>query len=80
MKRVFSVSLGSSRRDAKVELSLGKETILVERVGMDGDWQKAKAFIEAWDGKADAFGLGGIDLYLYLGKRKYLIRDAKKLA
>ncbi|MHA2609624.1 MAG: quinate 5-dehydrogenase [bacterium JZ-2024 1] len=80
MKRVISVSLGSSRRDAQVELSLGKEVILVERVGMDGDLKKAKAFIEAWDGKADAFGLGGIDLYLYLGKRKYLIRDAKKLA
>jgi len=27
----------------------------------------------------DAFGLGGIDLYLYAGKRRYPIRDAAKL-
>ncbi len=31
------------------------------------------------DGKVDAIGLGGIDLYLYAGGRRYEIKDAKKL-
>ncbi len=73
------MSLGSSRRDAKVEIPFGSETLLVERMGMDGDFRKAKALIEQWDGKASAFGLGGIDLYLHLGKRRYTISDARRL-
>lgn len=32
------------------------------------------------DGKVDAIGLGGIDLYLYAGSRRYTLRDAAKLA
>lgn len=31
------------------------------------------------DGKIDAIGMGGIDLYLYAGQKRYLIRDARKL-
>ncbi|HHX75058.1 MAG TPA: quinate 5-dehydrogenase, partial [Firmicutes bacterium] len=29
------------------------------------------------DGKVDAFGLGGMDLYIYAGERRYTLRDAK---
>ncbi|HOX29468.1 MAG TPA: quinate 5-dehydrogenase, partial [bacterium] len=31
------------------------------------------------DGKADAIGLGGIDLYLHGGQTRYMIKDAKKM-
>lgn len=31
------------------------------------------------DGKVAAIGMGGIDLYLYAGNKRYHIRDAKKL-
>ncbi len=32
------------------------------------------------DGKVAAFGMGGIDLYLYGGKRRYILREAKQIA
>lgn len=40
---------------------------------------KAGEMISSLDGKVDAIGLGGIDLYLVVGRKKYAIRDALKL-
>lgn len=76
MKHVISVSIGSSKRDHKVELSFKGENIIVERVGTDGDIKKAIELISSLDGKVDAFGMGGIDLYLRAGDKKYIIKDA----
>jgi hypothetical protein len=42
MRRVVSVSLGSSTRDKRVVLNLKGENILVERIGTDGDINKAR--------------------------------------
>lgn len=76
MKHVVSVSIGSSKRDHKVELNFKGEDIIVERIGTDGDVKKAISIIEELDGKIDAFGMGGIDLYLRAGNKKYIIKDA----
>jgi len=78
-KRVVSVSLGSSRRDSVVEVEVLGEKVVLERRGTDGDFQGAICLIRELDGQVDAIGLGGIDLYLVAGKRRYLIRDAKRL-
>ncbi|HAA89141.1 MAG: Uncharacterized protein XD63_1536 [Thermoanaerobacterales bacterium 50_218] len=80
MKHVVSVSLGSSKRDHQVEAEFLGEKFLIERRGTDGDFEKAVALIRELDGKVDAFGLGGIDLYLVAGKRRWVIRDAQKIA
>lgn len=80
MKRVISVSLGSSRRNHQVEATLLGQTFLIERVGTDGDMDKAIKIVRELDGKVDAFGMGGIDLYIVAGKRRYILRDAKKIA
>ncbi|MDD2422345.1 MAG: quinate 5-dehydrogenase [Heliobacteriaceae bacterium] len=80
MKRVVSVSLGSSRRDHRVETTLLGEQFCLERVGTDGDLAAAAGLIRELDGRVDAIGLGGIDLYLHAGRRRYLLRDAFKLA
>ncbi|MGE5553465.1 MAG: quinate 5-dehydrogenase [Betaproteobacteria bacterium] len=80
MKRIVSVSLGSSKRDHAVELELLGEKVRIERIGTDGSMDKAVALIRQLDGKVDAFGMGGIDLYLVAGRRRYVIRDAKRLA
>ena len=79
MKRAVSVSLGSSKRDKKVEISLKGEKISVERIGTDGDIEKAKKLYAELDGKIDAFGVGGVDLYLRLDQREYPLRAALKL-
>lgn len=79
MKRAVSVSLGSSSRDKRVVVKFGGEEILVERIGTDGDIEKAKRLYEALDGQVDAFGVGGVDLYLRLEAREYPLRAALRL-
>ncbi|MEW6273978.1 MAG: quinate 5-dehydrogenase [Bacillota bacterium] len=79
MKRVVSVSLGSSKRDHRVNVELLGEQFEISRVGTDGDLDKAIQTIRELDGKVDAIGLGGIDVYLYAGKTRYAVRDGLKL-
>lgn len=80
MKRIVSVSIGSSERDHAAELELIGQRVRVERIGTDGDIDKAIALIRELDGKVDAFGMGGIDLYVWAGGRRYELRDAKRIA
>lgn len=80
MKRVVSVSLGSSRRDSRVQLELLGEPVVVERVGTDGDLRRYAQLLESLDGQVDAIGLGGLDLFLQAGPRRYYVRDAVRLA
>jgi hypothetical protein len=79
MKHVVSVSIGSSDRDHSVVTTLLGEEFKIERIGTDGDEKKAIRMIRDLDGKVDAIGLGGIDLFLIAGKKRYIIRDAVKL-
>jgi hypothetical protein len=79
MKRAVSISLGSSARDKRVVVSLGGEQIAVERIGTDGDVQKAQRLFAELDGTVDALGVGGVDLYLRLHGREYPLRAALKL-
>lgn len=80
MKRIVGVSIGSSQRNHSVKLDLAGEEYVVERIGTDGDISAAIQMIQELDGKVDAFGLGGIDLYVCCGNRKYELRDARKIA
>ena len=79
MKHAVSISLGSSKRDKKVVVNFKGEEIQVERVGMDGDIARARQMYLDLDGKVDAFGVGGVDLYLRLDKREYPLHAALKL-
>lgn len=79
-KRVVGVSLGSKARDHQVEIELLGETVQIERRGTDGSLKEAARLLRELDGEVDAFGLGGIDRYLFAAGRKYVIRDAERLA
>ena len=79
MKRAVSVSLGSSERDKQVEIELFGEKVIIERQGTDGDVDKAIARFTELDGQVDAFGVGGIDLWVQMGDKRYPIHDAQKL-
>ncbi len=79
MKKVVSVSLGSSSRDHRVEVELLGERFDISRVGTDGSLDKAIAKLKELDGTVDAIGLGGIDVYLYAGKDRYALRDGLRL-
>jgi hypothetical protein len=73
---VVSVSLGSSRGDHRFETELLGERFVIERVGTNGDYQAFCRLLRELDGKVDAIGLGGINLALVAGSRRYYIRDA----
>ncbi|KYO65417.1 quinate 5-dehydrogenase [Thermovenabulum gondwanense] len=80
MKHVVSVSLGSSKRNHKAQVNILGEDFIIERIGTDGDKKKAIELIKQLDGRVSAFGLGGIDLYLWAGNKRYIIKDAAELA
>ncbi|MCX7831596.1 MAG: quinate 5-dehydrogenase [Actinobacteria bacterium] len=80
MKHVVSVSLGSSKRNHSVETEILGVPIRIERIGTDGSFTKAISLLKQLDGRVDAIGLGGIDLYLHCDDKRFVIRDARKLA
>lgn len=79
MKKIVSVSLGSSTRDHRATVSLMGEEFDVSREGTDGKLDAAIARVRALDGHVDAIGLGGIDVYLYAGSHRYALRDGLRL-
>ena len=78
-KHVVSVSLGSAKRNKTVEADILGQHFIIERTNAL-DLKDAVRKIAELDGKVDAIGLGGIDLYLIAAGRKYLVRDAQKMA
>lgn len=78
-KRVVSVSLGSSTRDHRAAVELLGTPFDIERVGVDGKLDVAIAKVRELDGTVDAIGLGGIDVYLYAGSKRYALRDGLRL-
>lgn len=79
MKRVVSVSLGSSSRDHQARVNFMGEELDISRIGTDGKLDAAIAKVHELDGKVDAIGLGGIDVYLYAGRHRYALRDGLRL-
>ncbi len=79
MKKVVSISLGSSSRDHKVSLNVKGENWEISRVGCDGSLEKCREKYLEMDGNVQSFGMGGIDRWLWVGKSKYEFRDAAKL-
>ncbi len=80
MKKVISVSLGSAKRNHTATLELMNQSFMLQRIGTDGDLKKMIELICEYDGKVDAFGLGGMDLYIQAVDRRYTLRDALKVA
>ena len=64
MKRVVSVSIGSSTRDSKAIISVCGQEFSIERIGTDGDIDKAVELIKELDGKVAALGMGAL-IFIY---------------
>ncbi|MDR3710732.1 MAG: hypothetical protein P4L33_20730 [Capsulimonadaceae bacterium] len=79
MKHIVSVSLGSSLRNKSVTETIFGEEFLIERFGVDGDMDAYRKKLIELDGRVDVFGLGGTDLYVYAGERRYTFKDIRKM-
>jgi hypothetical protein len=79
MKRAVSISIGSSKRNKAVEVELLGEKVSIERIGTDGDMEKAAQLYKELDGKVDAFGLGGADLGLLVDQKWYPLYSVQSM-
>ncbi len=77
MKKVLSVSLGSSKRDHTIEAEFVGERFWLSRQGTDGDFEKYLQMYREYDGKVDAFGIGGAEFYLQVNNRRYYWRELR---
>ncbi len=71
MKEALSISIGSSTRDKSVVVNLLGEDIHIERIGTNGDMKAAREMFREYDGKVNAFGVGGTDLGLFVDDKWY---------
>ncbi len=78
-KVAVSVSLGSSTRDNKAIVEILGKKVEIRREGTDGDAEEARKKFREYDGVVDALGVGGTDLYLRVGNKKYKLYGALKL-
>jgi hypothetical protein len=80
MKRIVSISLGSSRRDYQSVTTVLGQRVAIERVGTDGDVGRARALIRAYDGRVDAISLDGPTPVFRVGPARYPQRAALRTA
>lgn len=79
MKKVVSLSLGSSQRDKSVTETFFGETFEISRIGTNGNQQEFMRRLADLDGTVDAIGFGGMDRYLWSAGKRYEFTAAKKL-
>jgi hypothetical protein len=79
MKRAVSISIGSSIRDKAVQIELLGEKVQIERIGTDGDMEKAARMYGDLDGQVDAFGVGGADLGLLIDNHWYPLYSVRPM-
>jgi len=79
MKRAVSISIGSSKRNKSVEVTLLGKKVRIERIGTDGDMEAAALMYKELDGQVDAFGVGGADLGAIVEGKFYPFHSVQKL-
>ena len=79
MRHAVSISLGSSKRNKKVEVTLLGEKVIIERLGTDGDMEKAAQMYKEMDGTVDAFGVGGADLGVMADTKWYPVHSVEPM-
>ncbi len=79
MKRAVSISIGSSKRNKAVEVTLLGEKVSIERIGTDGDMEAAALKYQELDGQVDAFGVGGADLGAIVEGKFFPFHSVQKL-
>jgi len=79
LKKILSISVGSSSRDHTTKRVFLEQECELSRQGTDGDFEKAVQRYADMDGKVDAFGVGGVEFYLRVGKKRYYFQDVRRI-
>jgi predicted amino acid dehydrogenase len=79
MKKVVTVSLGSSRQDFRFEADFLGERFEVQRFGADNDMGKAWELMRRQQAYADAIGLGEIGDHWHVGQNTVINKETRRL-
>ncbi len=79
MKKILSISLGSSSRDHSTVHEFLGEKCEISRIGFNANLNEAIKAYEEYDGKVDAFGVGGVEFYLGVREKRYYFREIKRI-
>jgi hypothetical protein len=79
MKKILSISVGSSSRDHITRHSFLGQECEISRQGTDGNFEKAVQRYADLDGKVDAFGVGGLEFYLRIDQKRWYFRDVSRI-
>jgi predicted amino acid dehydrogenase len=79
MKKVVTVTLGSSKQDFAFETNFLGHRFSVQRMGADNDTGKAWELLRRQQANADAIGLGEIGDHYQVGLRTVVNKETKRL-
>lgn len=79
MKKIISISVGSSSRDHTARHTFLGQECEISRKGTNGDFEKAIGLYKELDGKVDAFGAGGVEFFLQVEDKRYHFRDVRRI-
>ena len=79
MKKVVTVSLGSSRKDFEFKTTFLGQDFSVHRMGADQDTTKAWELMRRQQASADAIGLGDIGDHYHVGQDTLINKETRRL-
>jgi predicted amino acid dehydrogenase len=79
MKKVVTVSLGSSKQDFSFETTFLGERFQIKRFGADDDTGKAWELMRRQQATADAIGLGEIGDHWHVGQNTVINKETRRL-
>lgn len=87
MKQIINISLGPGNDDYELDVEFQGQQFAIQRIGVDGDLDRASELMLTWNKKADAIGLSGIRFPYTIGSRKMpdrktgrLLKEARQLS
>jgi predicted amino acid dehydrogenase len=79
VKKIVSISLGSSNLDCDFRTKFLGQSFQVVRIGTDQDTSTAEKLLREWRGKADAIGLGMVPDHYWVGTNYFPQKITRKL-
>jgi predicted amino acid dehydrogenase len=70
MKKIISISLGTSQRDYEIKAKFLGHNFSIRRIGTDGDTREIVELLYDWETRADAIGLSGVKFPSKVGLRR----------
>ena len=79
MKQITNISLGPEEDNFKIETTFLGKKFKIQRIGTDGDIDKAEDLLLKWNKKAAAICLSGFKFPYTIGSQKMPNRETREL-